>query len=96
MKNSQKDVLEWLQNNIPECTGYAAIQCIIIIIDILDIPLSEFHAASKFTEDLRADELEAVEIALAVEAELGVHIDVKSATNLSTIGDLVHYVTDNK
>ena len=95
MKNSKKDVLDWLQNNIPECTGDVAIQCVAIIIDILGLPLSEFHAASKFTEDLGADELEAVEIALAIEAELGVHIDQKSAKNLSTIADLVCYVKEN-
>lgn len=47
---------------------------------------------ARFTEDLGADSLDAVEIVMEVEARLGVTVPDEDMGNLETVGDLVRYV----
>ena len=46
-------------------------------------------------EDLGADSLDAVDLNMALEDELGVSIDDEALANLKTVGDLVNYL-ENK
>ena len=63
-----------------------------LLSDLLGIPVEEIHAEQRFTEDLRADELEPVEIAMALEEDLGITLSDEEAGRIVTVGDLIDYV----
>ena len=63
-----------------------------LLSDLLGIPAGEIHRGQRFTEDLRADELEPVEIAMALEEDLGLAISDEEASALATVGDLIDFL----
>ena len=63
-----------------------------LLSDLLGIPAPEIKRHHRFTEDLRADELEPVEIAMALEEDLGLAISDEEASTLTTVGDLIDFL----
>lgn len=63
-----------------------------LLSDLLGIPAREIHPGQRFTEDLRADELEPVEIAMALEEDLGILLSDEEAGRIITVGDLVEFL----
>jgi len=65
-----------------------------IICRELDIDEGRITLETSFTEDLEADSLDLVEIAMGIEDEFGLgEIDEESIKGIVTVGDLVNYVS---
>lgn len=67
-----------------------------IIVDQLDVAPDDVSPESRFTDDLGADSLDMVELIMAIEERMGVHIAQKEAGNLTTVGDVLAFVEAQK
>lgn len=67
-----------------------------IIVDQLDVAPDDVSPESSFTDDLGADSLDMVELIMAIEEKMGVHIEQKEARNLPTVGDVLEFVEAQK
>jgi len=67
-----------------------------IIVDQLDVAPDDVSPASSFTDDLGADSLDMVELIMAIEEKIGVHIEQKETRNLTTVGDVLAFVEAQK
>lgn len=67
-----------------------------IIVDQLDVAPDDVSPESGFTDDLGADSLDMVELIMAIEEKMGVHIEQKEARNLTTVGDVLEFVEAQK
>jgi acyl carrier protein len=63
-----------------------------IISEQLDVPLEKVTPLSNFKRDFEADELDLVEIAMALENEFGVEISEEDADNVRSVFDFVRAV----
>jgi acyl carrier protein len=63
-----------------------------IVAERLRIDEDEFDDESRFEEDIGAESLDLVELAEAVEAELGVHVPDDDLADLETVGAVKEYV----
>ncbi len=59
---------------------------------MLSIPAGEINADTAFLDELRADSLDVVELAMEFEDEFGVTISDKDFEAMNTVGDFVRYV----
>ena len=66
-----------------------------VIVDTLGCDEEAVTLQASLQEDLGADSLDAVDLNMALEDELGVSIDDEALANLKTVGDLVNYL-ENK
>ena len=66
-----------------------------IIIDTLKFD-GEVTMESSLADDLQADSLDAVELAMAIEENCGVSIPDEELPNMKTVGDIVNYVEANQ
>ncbi|MHC3437772.1 acyl carrier protein [Natrialbaceae archaeon A-gly3] len=64
-----------------------------IVADRLRVEVAEFDDSTEF-EDLEAESLDMVEIAEAIEADVGVHIPDEDLAEIDTVADLKSYVAD--
>lgn len=62
-----------------------------IIVENLGVEMDEVTMDANLAEDFGADSLDAVEIAMAVEEQLGVKISDEDLAEISTVGDLVKF-----
>lgn len=63
-----------------------------IIVNTLSCDAEKVTADARLAEDLEADSLDAVELNMAIEDELGIAIPDEELTNLKTVGDIVSYL----
>jgi acyl carrier protein len=63
-----------------------------ILSDIAGVDPAEVTADKQFADDLDLDSLSMVELALAVEEQLGVRIPEEEAGQLPTVGDMAAYL----
>lgn len=63
-----------------------------IIVDTLSCELEDVTMEANLTEDLGADSLDAVELNIALEEQLGMSIADEDRPNLKTVGDIVRYL----
>ncbi|MGO5023388.1 acyl carrier protein [Lawsonibacter sp. LCP25S3_G6] len=63
-----------------------------IIVDTLSCEMDEVTMEADLTEDLGADSLDAVELNIALEEQLGLSIADEDRPNLKTVGDIVRYL----
>ena len=63
-----------------------------IIVDTLSCELEDVTMEADLTEDLGADSLDAVELNIALEEQLGLSIADEDRPNLKTVGDIVRYL----
>lgn len=63
-----------------------------IIAEQLRIDESKINMDSDFKNDLNADSLDVVEIALCIEDELEIEIPDDDAGNITTVGDVVRLI----
>ncbi len=63
-----------------------------IIVDQLDVTPEDVSPESSFADDLGADSLDMVELIMAIEEKMEVHIEQKEARNLITVGDVLAFV----
>lgn len=67
-----------------------------IVIEQLGVSADEVKLESKFIEDLNADSLDVVELVMALEEKLGIEIPDEVAEKMTTVGDVVAYIEENK
>ena len=64
-----------------------------VVAEQLGVEASEIKFESHFIEDLGADSLDTVELLMALEEEFDCEIEEAAAEKLSTVNDIVDYVT---
>lgn len=64
-----------------------------VVAEQLGVEASEVKLESHFIEDLGADSLDTVELLMALEEEFDCEIEEAAAEKLSTVNDIVDYVT---
>jgi acyl carrier protein len=62
----------------------------------LGVDADEDTLESSFIDDLGADSLDIVELLMALEEEFDIEIPDEEAEKLSTVGDVVDYIKNNK
>lgn len=66
-----------------------------IIVDTLSCHADKVTMEATLADDLGADSLDAVELNMALEDNLGVAISDEELTNMKTVGDIVNYLEAN-
>lgn len=67
-----------------------------IIADKLDVEETEVTPEASFTNDLGADSLDTVELIMEFEKEFDIQIPDDQAENISTVGQAIKYIEENK
>jgi acyl carrier protein len=67
-----------------------------IIVDRLGVDESAIALTASFKEDLGADSLDVVELVMELEDEFDMEISDEDAEKISTVGDVVEYITSRK
>ena len=62
----------------------------------LGVDADEVTLESSFIDDLGADSLDIVELLMALEEEFDIEIPDEEAEKLSSVGDVVDYIKNNK
>ncbi|MBO5221769.1 MAG: acyl carrier protein [Clostridia bacterium] len=60
--------------------------------DIFSVEEEDITPATRFDEDLGADEMDLQEISMIVEEEFDVLVDDEDLPKLNTVGDLIAYI----
>lgn len=63
-----------------------------IIVETLGCEAEDVTMEANLMEDLEADSLDAVELNIALEEELGISIADEDRPNMKTVGDIVRYL----
>ena len=63
-----------------------------IVVDTLNCEEEKVTMEASLTEDLEADSLDAVELNIALEEQLGLSIADEDRPNMKTVGDIVRYL----
>ena len=66
-----------------------------IVEEIAGVPAAEVTPSKSFVDDLDIDSLSMVEIAVAAQDKFGVEIPDEQLKDLTTVQDVVNYVTKN-
>lgn len=66
---------------------------IAMITDKLDLDENKIYSGAQFVKDLGADELDLVELYMAVEEKWGVEIPDEDFHLVATVGDLTDYIS---
>ena len=66
-----------------------------IIVDTLSCDADKVTMEASLADDLGADSLDAVELNMALEDNLGVAISDEELANMKTVGDIVNYLESN-
>ncbi|MBR6743541.1 MAG: acyl carrier protein [Clostridia bacterium] len=66
-----------------------------ILADQLDAEADKMTPSTKIADDLGADSLDLVDLLMSIEDEFGVEIPDEEVENLTTIGDVVDYISEH-
>ena len=64
-----------------------------VFVDTLSCELEDVTMEATLAEDLGADSLDAVELNIALEEQLGLSIADEDRPNMKTVGDIFNYLT---
>lgn len=67
-----------------------------IIVEKLSVDEAEVNETAEFTKDLGADSLDTVELIMEFEKEFGITIPDEEAEKITTVGDAIAYIENNK
>ncbi len=67
-----------------------------IIVDKLSVDENEVTPTAEFSKDLGADSLDTVELIMEFEKEFGLTIPDEDAEKITTVGDAIAYIENNK
>lgn len=67
-----------------------------LVADILRHDKAQITLASRFKEDLEANSLDVVELALLAEEEFGVRIPEADIASIRTVNDVIHVLNELK
>ena len=71
-------------------------EVVAIIVNKLGVDESEVTPTASFTNDLGADSLDTVELIMEFEKKLDIEIPDDAAESISTVGDAINYIEQNK
>lgn len=66
-----------------------------ILADQLDADADKMTPNTKIADDLGADSLDLVDLLMSIEDEFGVEIPDEEVENLTTIGEVVDYISEH-
>ena len=87
-KKSIAAYLKTMKNKTPESIREEVLK---ILEKILSVPRSDLHDDANFLLDLNAIDMESVDIALALEGDLGLYLSDSEAEKIKTVGDLCNW-----
>ncbi|MFN3684897.1 MAG: acyl carrier protein [Fimbriimonadaceae bacterium] len=64
-----------------------------VVVNALNVKEEEVVESASFQEDLGADSLDVVELAMALEEEFGIDIPDDDVNSIKTVGDAVKYIS---
>lgn len=64
-----------------------------VVVNALSVKEEEVVESASFEEDLGADSLDVVELAMALEEEFGIDIPDDDVNSIKTVGDAVKYIS---
>ncbi len=64
-----------------------------IIVEQLGVSADQVKPEAKFIEDLGADSLDTVELVMAFEEEFGIEVPDEDAEKLTSVGEVINYVS---
>lgn len=67
-----------------------------ILCEQLDLEEDEITMASSIEDDLGADSLDMVDLVMSIEDEFEISVADEDVENIKTVGDIVHYIEENK
>lgn len=67
-----------------------------IVAEQLGVDESEVISEASFIDDLGADSLDIVELIMALEEEFDMEIPDEDAEKISTVGNVIEYIKNNK
>ncbi len=67
-----------------------------IIVEKLSVDEAEVNETAEFSKDLGADSLDTVELIMEFEKEFGLTIPDEEAEKITTVGDAIAYIENNK
>ncbi len=62
----------------------------------LDLSEDDVTMNSSVQDDLGADSLDMVELVMAIEDEFELDVDDEDVESIKTVGDIVHYIEENR
>ena len=67
-----------------------------ILCDQLDLNEDDVTMSSNLLDDLGADSLDMVDLVMTIEYEFQLDVEDEDVENIKTVGDIVHYIEENK
>ena len=67
-----------------------------ILCDQLDLNEDDVTMSSNLLDDLGADSLDMVDLVMTIEDEFELDVQDEDVENIKTVGDIVHYIEENK
>ena len=67
-----------------------------ILCDQLDLNEDDVTMSSNLLDDLGADSLDMVDLVMTIEDEFERDVEDEDVENIKTVGDIVHYIEENK
>ena len=63
-----------------------------VIVEVLNVDMSEVNAETKFKEDLGADSLDIYQIVLGIEEAFDIEISEEDAQTIKTVGEAFSFI----
>ncbi len=63
-----------------------------VIVEVLNVDMSEVNAETKFKEDLGADSLDIYQIVLGIEEAFDIEISEEDAQTINTVGEAFSFI----
>ena len=67
-----------------------------VIVQQLSVDAAQVKPEAEFVKDLGADSLDVVELVMALEEKFDIEIPDEQAEKITTVGDVVKYIEENK
>ncbi|PAF43089.1 acyl carrier protein [Helicobacter sp. 11S03491-1] len=67
-----------------------------LVAEQLNVGVEQVTLEAEFVKDLGADSLDVVELVMALEEKFGIEIPDEQAEKITTVGDVVKFVEENK
>lgn len=87
----EADAVQWAAHHVPDNQELAA-EIALLVCEQLGVDLQLLRPSTRFIEDLAADELEPVELAMALEQDYKISISDDEGIKMETLADMINLV----